>query len=76
MENRFCVDFRKPNSKTHTDTYPIPTIQEILESLAGASVFTALDLNSGYWQAEMDPDSHDKTAFVCPYGLYQQCLLV
>eukprot|EP00064_Thunnus_orientalis_P004044 superscaffoldBa00000354_g4055 len=44
---------------------------EIFESLAGATIFTALDLNSGYWQVEMDPNSRAKTTFICPYGLYQ-----
>ena len=62
---------RKPNAKTHTDAYYIPTIQENLESLAGATVFSSLDLNRGYWQVEMDPDSQAKTAFICPYNLYQ-----
>ncbi|XP_051793893.1 uncharacterized protein LOC127530652 [Acanthochromis polyacanthus] len=68
---RFCVDFRKVNAATQTDSYPLPNIQEILESLAGARIFTTLDLNSGYWQVKMDPDSCEKTAFVCPYGLFQ-----
>lgn len=67
---RFCVDYRKLNAVTYSDAYPLPTIQEILESLAGTAIFTTLDLNSGYWQVEMDPESQDKTAFVCSYGLF------
>ncbi|XP_045569661.1 uncharacterized protein [Salmo salar] len=67
---RFCVDYRKTNKVSQTDAYPLPTIQEILESLSGAVVFTTLDLNSGYWQVEMDQESKDKTAFVCAEGLF------
>lgn len=68
---RFCIDYRKLNAATHTDSYPIPKIQEILESLAGATIFTILDLNSGYWQVKMEPKDKEKTAFVCPIGLFQ-----
>ena len=58
------------NAITENNAYPLPTINDILESLAGASIFSNLDLNSGYWQVAMDPASQDKTAFVGPAVLY------
>lgn len=65
------MDNRKVNAATQTDAYPLPNIQEILESLAGAAVFTTLDLNSGYWQVHMGKESREKTAFICPLGLFK-----
>ena len=59
----FCIDFRKLNTKTKKDSYPLPCIQETLNSLVRARVFSTLDLKSGFWQIMMDEDSKQYTAF-------------
>ena len=68
---RFCVDYRALNDITIKDRYPLPRIDEMLESLGSAKWFTALDLASGYWQIEMEPDSIAKTAFTTKFGNYE-----
>lgn len=68
--HRFCVNYRKVNAVTETNAYPLPNINEILESLTGSSFFSTIDLNSGCWQVTMDPDSKVTTAFVTHVGLY------
>lgn len=68
---RFCIDFRKVNAATHRDAYPLPRIDETLDSLANAVLFTTLDLASGYWQVELDESSKEKTAFSTSAGHYE-----
>ncbi|MEN7973501.1 MAG: reverse transcriptase domain-containing protein [Verrucomicrobiota bacterium] len=68
---RFCVDYRKLNAVTRKDSYPLPRIDQTLESVAGSTWFTTLDLKSSYWQVAMDPRDVDKTAFVTPQGLFE-----
>ena len=48
---RFCVDYRHLNSVTKKDVYPLPHVQDILDTLGQAK---CLDLSSGYWQVELD----------------------
>ena len=68
---RFCVDYRKLNSVTKPDVFPMPRIDDMLDQLGKSKYFSTLDLASGYRQIRMDPDSQEKTAFVTPQGLYE-----
>ena len=69
---RFCIDLRKLNSRTIKDTYSLPRIEESLDCLNGACIFSLLDLKSGYWQVELDDESIPLTAFnVGPLGFYE-----
>ena len=69
---RFCIDLRKLNARTVKDAYSLPHIEDALDSLNGACIFTSLDLKSGYWQVELDEESIPLTAFtVGPLGFYE-----
>ena len=57
------MDYQKLNAVIHQDAYPLPRVDETLESLAGSTYFTTLDLASGYWQVEIEENSKEKTAF-------------
>jgi len=68
---RFCVDFTALNKVTRKDAYPIPLIRDIFDQLQGATVFSTLDLKSGFHQLPLHPDDQEKTAFVCHRGLFE-----
>ena len=60
----FCNDFCHLNTHMKRDSYPLPRIQEVLESLVGISHFSCLDLKSRFWQIKMDESSKQYTAFM------------
>ena len=68
----FCINFRFLNACTKKDSYPLPQIQEVLESLAVTGHFSCLDLKSRFWQIKMDEASKQYTTFtVGNLGFYE-----
>ena len=68
---RFCVDYRRLNTLTTKDAYPLPRIDDSLRLLGSQQWFSAMDLASGYWQVAMSPDAKRKAALVTNEGLFQ-----
>ena len=64
------MDYRQLNAVTKKDAYPLPRIDETLDALGNATVFTTLDLQSGFWQIPMQPEDREKTAFATHNGHY------
>ena len=74
-ELRMCIDYRKLNSITIKNSYGLPRIEELLDSIQGARWFSTLDLNSGYHQLRVNPADTHKTAFRTRYGLFEFCVV-
>ncbi|KAK9649268.1 hypothetical protein HCH54_010284 [Aspergillus fumigatus] len=68
---RFCVDYRKLNAITKKDRYPLPLIDEVLDRISRAKIFTKLDIRQGFHRIRMDPESEDLTTFRSRYGSYK-----
>ena len=68
----FCMDCRRLNACTKKDSYPLPQIQEALESMEGSAHFSSMDFKPGFWQIKMAPGSQQYTAFtVGNLGFYE-----
>ena len=68
---RLCIDCRNLNKTTIKDSYPLPHIQDTLDTLYGNNLFTTLDLLKGYHQIEVEEGSREKTAFTTHIRLFQ-----
>lgn len=72
---RFCIDYRKLNSITTKDAFPIPRIDDIFDHLSQAEYYTTIDFKSGYFQVSLDPKDRPKTAFSTRDQHYQFTVL-
>lgn len=70
-EHRLCVDFRRLNAQTKKAAYPLPHIEDCIETIAAKQFFSLLDFNSGFWQIEVEEESRELTAFRCEQGHFQ-----
>ncbi len=68
---RLCIDYRKVNSVTIKDSYPLPRIDDIIDSVGHAKFVTKIDLMKGYYQVELTRKARPISAFITPFGLYE-----
>ena len=68
---RWCIDYRKLNDVTVKDVFPLPLVDDCLDTLAGNTWFTKLDANAAYWQVGITEEERKKTAFHTKYGLFE-----
>lgn len=68
---RMCVDYRLLNNNTVKDKFPLPRIEELTTCFGNATVFSKLDLMSGYFQVRVDEEDMEKTAFSTDHGHYE-----
>jgi hypothetical protein len=67
---RMCIYYRRLNSATRKDHFPLPLMDQMLERLAGQAFYCFLDGYSGYNQIAVAPEDQEKTAFTCPFGVF------
>ena len=70
-----CVDYRPLNAVTIKNKYPLPRIDTLFDQLAGAKVFSKIDLHLGYHQIKVKPHDIPKTTFSTRYGLYEYLVM-
>jgi hypothetical protein len=68
---RMCINYRAMNEVTIKNKYPLPRIEDLFDQLRGASVFSKIDMRSGYHQLRIRPSDIPKTTFITQYGLYE-----
>ena len=74
-EPRPCVDYRKLNSLTRTEYFPLPHIEERVELVAGAKYITLIDLTKGYWQILLTPRAQRYSTFATTFGTFRALVM-
>ena len=74
-KSRLCVDFRQLNKVTIKNRYLLPTIDDLMDQLCGASVFSKIDLKSGYHQIKVKDEDIQKTAFRTRYWHFEYLVM-
>ncbi len=72
---RFCTDYRKVNSITKPDSFPLPRIEDCVDRVGSARYVTKLDLLKGYWQVPLTPRASEISAFVTPDNFLQYSVM-
>ena len=68
---QMCIDYRQINKVTVKNKYPLPRIEDLFDQLKGASVFSKIDMRSGYYQLRVKDVNVPKTTFRTRYGHYE-----
>ena len=71
-----CLNMRQANQAIQREKHPVPTVEETLQEISSAKLFTKIDLNMAFHQIELDPDSRNITTFTAPNGLYRYTRLL
>ena len=69
---RLVIDYRQLNKHTIKSTWPIPSIEEIIDTLEGSAYFTSIDMSAGFYQVQMEESSQDYTAFSTRFGSFEK----
>jgi hypothetical protein len=72
---RMCIDYRALNDVTIKNKYPLPRIEDMFNQLRGSSVFSKIDLRSGYHQLRIRSSYISKTTFITKYGIYEYIVM-
>ena len=67
---RMCIDYTNLNKACPKDPFPLPRIDQVMDSSAGCELLSFIDAYSGFHQIPLNPDDQIKTAFITPYGIY------
>jgi hypothetical protein len=65
-----CIDYTDLNKRCPKDPFPLPRIDQVMDSTVGSILLCFLDCYSGYHQIALHPDDEDKTTFITPHGIY------